>query len=64
MKSGKKHYYRYMGYHDGSGKPEGYIFKYYTKDEAECMGSVGLELLEVNETKGECNERRIKCKRR
>lgn len=64
MKSGKKHYYRYMGYYDGSGKPEGYVFKYYTKAEAEHMGLVGLELLEVNEMKGECNERRIKCKRR
>jgi len=33
-----------------------------TECEAKHMGLFGLELLEVNEMKGECNARRIKCK--
>lgn len=26
-------YYRFMGYSDGSGRPYGYIIKYYTQEE-------------------------------
>jgi len=65
MNKEKKKYYRYMDYYDGSGMPKGYVFKYYTEDEAKHLGLLGLELIEVNETKGECNGRRtkIKCRR-
>jgi len=30
-----KKYYRYCGYTDGSGKPSGYMIKYYTQAEYE-----------------------------
>jgi hypothetical protein len=30
-----KKYYRYLGYKDGSGKPQGYVIKYYSQEEYE-----------------------------
>ena len=42
-----KKYYRFMGWYDGSGKPEGYIIKCYTQKEYEHFTKCGYVLIEV-----------------
>lgn len=45
-----KKYYRFLGWYDGSGKPNGYIFKCYTKEEYEHYTKrCGQVLIEVRE---------------
>jgi hypothetical protein len=41
-----KHYYRYMGYSDGSGIPYGLIIKCYTEEQAEQFRINGGYVLE------------------
>ena len=37
-----RHYYRFMGYRDGSGCPCGYVIGYYSDDQYEYYKSIGL----------------------
>lgn len=37
-----KHYYRFMGFSDGSGKPYGLIIKYYAEYYVDFLRSIGV----------------------
>ena len=44
-----KKYYRYLGYKDGSGKPQGYVIKYYSRVEYEWYATrCGHVLIEMS----------------
>ena len=43
-----KHYYRFMGYYDGSGNPYGIVIKCYTEEQALHLISIGHVLYQLD----------------
>ena len=43
------HYYRYLGYRDGSGKPDGIVIRCYTEEYANYIINIGYVLERIEE---------------
>lgn len=50
----KTHYYRYIGFFDGSGCPNGYVIKCYTDEQYERFTKSGLRFVLMESEDKEC----------